>query len=198
MRHRVPQGSGSGPLLFLIYNNELSNYQLDPNLILFVNDTTNMIKLHPNSPLDYEISNIKTNIQKRFVVNTMGLNEANTHNINFFLWQVQPGAPCDGCSSCSSWCCSGPKADLGRTHLPLSLQSYLLDPEILQKFVNHRHNGGLPWSLYAPIAILNWGHSAYSPKAFKLHRRCIRIIVYFRDIGILNFQSIYILHPKLP
>jgi len=79
----VPQGSVLGPLLFIIYTNDLPNCLSDSKAILFADDTTLYISSN-NIPQLYRSANIELeSLNDWFRSNKLSLNVGKTHYVVF-------------------------------------------------------------------------------------------------------------------
>ena len=79
----VPQGSVLGPLLFIIYSNDIPNSLKNCNCILFADDTTVYITGHRRSTLYADMKEDLENLIEWFRANKLSLNISKTNYVLF-------------------------------------------------------------------------------------------------------------------
>ena len=84
VQHGVPQGSIHGPLLFLIYINDLSKNISDKSIpILFADDTSFILTSYETSELRRKANEVFNIINKWFYSNSLMLNYTKTYFLQF-------------------------------------------------------------------------------------------------------------------
>ena len=86
----VPQGSILGPLLFLIYVNDLANVSKHAITILFADDTNTIFEAHTYDELMAMIQNDLICISTWFKANKLALNESKTKFMIFHKYFDKP------------------------------------------------------------------------------------------------------------
>ena len=87
VRCGVPQGSVLGPLLFLVYINDVANISTDFKIRLFADDS-NLFIYHKNVFSLYQIANnLLQNLHEWFLLNKLSLNVEKT---NYMLFKPSP------------------------------------------------------------------------------------------------------------
>jgi hypothetical protein len=84
IKHGVSQGSVLGPLLFLVYTNDLPNLINKTSLPVLFADDTSILFAQPNlTGLNYNMQSIFETLNKWFKANQLTLNFDKTHYIHF-------------------------------------------------------------------------------------------------------------------
>ena len=215
LRYGVPQGSVLGPILFLIYINDLvySQPATVENVMfcLFADDTTYYRSYHPSDINDVGLEDIGARLHQWFLANKLSLNNSKSQTMNFTLRRTEVDHPTlANCVEEVKFL--GVYLDPGLTweqhivHLSKKLSQYIFLfrnltritslQTILAAYYGYFHSN-------LSYAVLTWGHSCHIKKVFGLQRKCIRIIgnldyradcrQCFVDLNILTVPCIYIL-----
>jgi hypothetical protein len=83
IKHGVPQGSVLGPLLFLVYANDLPKLINKTSLPIFFADDTTILFVQPNLTDLNNMQSIFETLNKWFEANQLTLNFDKTHYIHF-------------------------------------------------------------------------------------------------------------------
>jgi hypothetical protein len=217
VNHGVPQGSVSGPLLFLLYVNDLPTAVPSKTIpILFADDTSIIITSPNSSELQRAISASVHQLTKWFQENSLSLNVSKTYFMQFYTENqknFESSIALDGkfitkanhikflgltIDDSMSW-----KTHVG-VILPM-LSSACFAIRAVKPYVSHQTLKAIYYAYFHAImsyGVIFGGQSPDSLKVFLLQKRAIRTMMgcggrdlcrrLFIELGILSLPSQYI------
>ena len=217
VKHGVPQGSIIGPVLFLIYVNDLPKAINNKSIPLLFADDTSILFTHSNlTDFTKNINTVFDTLNKWFDNNLLCVNFEKTHYIHFVTKNSTPTDMHIGIDNniipnvtCTKFL--GLTVDNSltwKTHIELlinklSTACYII--RAVKPYMSHSTLITIYYSLFHSVmayGIIFWGNSTNNPKIFKIQKRAIRIIMgrksrdscrnLFKELKILPFVSQYI------
>lgn len=176
----VPQGSILGPVLFLIFINDLPNALQGIHTVLFADDTTLLVSGESINTVLNACEGAQSRARKWFAANKLCLNESKTV---VMLSSTRDLSPCEdnvnGNKFLGVTLDPGQRWDLHGDMLAGRLASCAYALRRLSRSVSEHVLRVAYFGLFhsrLSYAILTWGHSASRHRLFALQRRAVRIV----------------------
>lgn len=205
VEYGVPQGSVFGPILFLLYVNDISTcIPGSRELVLFADDTTTLESSKDLEQLRRQVVDTQSCIHNWFLCNNLGVNESKIQSLCFSLRTCDSdrkpvrflGVFLDPKLTWETHCVKL-AAKLSRNIFIIRNLRNIVSSEVLLKaYYGYIHT-------HLTYAVLCWGHSSHMSEAFTIQRRCLRVMAGLRSdqccrrafvgMGVLTLPCIYIL-----
>lgn len=194
-----------GPLLFLIYVNDLPGYVRDTHFTLFADDTTMLRVSSSLESLQNQLREVRSRASDWFEANKLCLNQSKTETIIFSLRDIRDIDNPSGVKFLGTVL----DARLCWDQHVESVSGKLCKIVYLLGSLRDEVSIGVLRTTYFALfqsamsyAILNWGHSSHAGSVFRVQRRAIRSMLglnyredvkeHFKMLNILTLPSLYI------
>ena len=204
IQHGVPQGSVLGPLLFIIYINDIGQCT-DSKLVLFADDTTCLCKDKKEADLKVSMERVVADLSRWFAANKLSLNINKTEKIIFSLRDIVSLNETEKVRFLGLHMDPALIFDEHVNSVCSKLTKYIFLLKNLKRTVD---KSVVLMVFHALIqstcnyALLAWGHAPRAQRVFGLQRRALRIVEglsfradvkpAFKNLKLLTLPSRYI------